>query len=69
MIWSDNYPQNAEATIRGFRLLREQEFFKKITRGINTYIIWADCGKHFKCNQVVSYFMEELALEKIHGKI
>lgn len=67
MIWADDSPQNGKATIRGFRMLREEEFFKKIAKDKNKFIIWADAGKHFKCNEVVSYFLEELAEEKIHG--
>ena len=67
LIWADNTKQNAKATVRGFRMLREQEFFKRISNGKNTYIIWTDAGKHFKCNEVASYFMKELAQEKIHG--
>lgn len=57
--------QDAHAVVRGLRLLREQNFFKTIEK--NEYIVWCDAGKHFRNNEVLGYFLLELAREKIHG--
>ena len=48
-----------------------QEFFKEIenkfqNRPIN-YIIWADCGKHFRNQNVMGYFFNELKDLNIQG--
>jgi hypothetical protein len=57
---------DGEATVRGFRLLREQAFFKEIHQ--NDYIVWADCGKHFRNNEFVGFLLCELSeVEKIRG--
>jgi hypothetical protein len=29
--------------------------------------VWCDAGKHFRNNEVLGYFLLELAREKIHG--
>lgn len=57
--------QDGMAAVRGFRILRHQEFFKNIDK--NQYIVWADCGKHFRCKYFIGYLLGELADEKIHG--
>jgi hypothetical protein len=59
--------QDASAAVRGFRILREQDFFEKIDKEVNDYIVWADCGKHFRNNEFVGYCLIELAKEKKHG--
>jgi len=46
--------------------LREQRFFKEIEK--NDYIVWADCGKHFRNSEFVGYLLLELADLKINGK-
>jgi hypothetical protein len=51
--------QDGEAAVRGFRLLREQSFFKDIDQ--TDYIVWADCGKHFRNNEFVGFLLSELA--------
>ena len=51
--------QDAAAAVRGFRILRSQSFFKKIDK--KNYIIWEDCGKHFRNNELVGYLLLELA--------
>jgi len=43
-------------------ILREQEWFKKNEK--KKYIIWADCGKHFRNKDLVGYCMQ-LAQEGI----
>ena len=54
--------QDASAAVRGFRILRSQEFFKKIDK--KNYTIWADCGKHYRNNELVGYLLLELAENK-----
>lgn len=43
--------------------MRSKEFFKKIDR--KKYIIWCDTGSHFRCSEVVCFFLNELKKEKI----
>ena len=45
------------------RLLREQDFFKKLDK--KKYIVWTDTGPHFRCSEFLYYLFNELALEKI----
>ena len=65
-IISSDTSQDIRAAVRGFRILRDQEFFKKIDQ--KDYIIWADCGKHFRNNEFIGYLLLELAHLKINGK-
>ena len=58
--------QDANAAVRGFRILRTQEFFKEIEK--KDYIVWADCGKHFRNCEILGYLLLELAEEDIHGR-
>ena len=58
--------QDAHAAVRGLRVLREQEFFQQIDK--NEYIVWSDTGKHFRNNEVMGYFLRELAEQKKHSK-
>lgn len=53
------------ATVRGFRFLREQEFFKRIEE--IDYIVWADCGNHFRNLTFIGYLLKELGREGITG--
>lgn len=39
--------ENAIAVIRGFEYLRAHECFKKFKK-IADWIVWMDCGKHFR---------------------
>ena len=59
-----DFYQNAFSVVRAFRLLRKQQFFKDLDK--KNYIIWADCGKHFRCAEFISFLMKELAEDKIH---
>jgi hypothetical protein len=54
------------AVVRGFRLLRSQQFFKDIDK--DKYIVWTDCGKSFRNKEIMGYLMIELSRENIHGK-
>jgi hypothetical protein len=65
-IISSDPSQDSKAAIRGFKVLRSQPFFLEIEKP--NYIVWADCGKHFRCKEFVSYLLLELASEKINGK-
>jgi hypothetical protein len=53
------------AAVRGFRILRSQEFFKQIDA--KNYKIWADCGKHFRNLTLTGYLFKELVKERILG--
>jgi hypothetical protein len=65
-IISSDLIQDAAAAVRGFRILREQEFFIPLDR--KKYIVWADCGKHFRNSTFVGYLLSELAEQfKING--
>ena len=47
--------------------MRAQDWFKNIDQ--KEYIIWADCGKHFRNKTLLGYLLCELATEnKIHGE-
>jgi hypothetical protein len=50
------------STIRCFRFLRKQPFFEKIDT--RSYIIWCDCGTHFRSAEIINYFLVELPLNK-----
>ena len=45
--------------MRGFRILRGQEFFIKIDK--KDYVVWADCGPHFRTQKFIGYLLLELA--------
>lgn len=66
-IISENLSQNAESVIRAFRILRSQTFFRSIDQ--KDYIIWADCGKHFRNKLLIGYLFKELQREKINGNL
>lgn len=58
--------QTGFAAIRGFRFLRTQQFFERL-QYIKEYVVWLDCGKHFRNKMLIGYLFKELASEKIHG--
>jgi hypothetical protein len=64
-IISANLDQGASAAVRGFRILRKQEFFTKIDQ--QHYIVWADCGPHFRTQKFIGYLLLELSLSGITG--
>ena len=45
-IVSSDLSSEAYAVVRGFRILRQQQFFKAIEKP--NYIVWFDAGKHFR---------------------
>ena len=47
--------------------MRQEDFFKEIDK--REYIIWCDAGKHFRNNEILGYFLRELARENINGKV
>ena len=55
--------QTAESAVRAFRIMREQSWFERIDQ--KEYIVWTDCGKHFRNKTLVGYLLCELA--KVHG--
>jgi len=58
--------QDAQSAVRAFRILREQDFFKKIDK--TEYVVWCDCGKHFRNGLFVGYLFRELRQYGIRGK-
>ena len=64
-IISSDDSQEARAVIRGFRILRQERFFKEIEKP--NYIIWMDCGKHFRNYAVSGYLLKELTNESVNG--
>ena len=54
-----DFSQDAFSVIRAFRMMRNQEFFRRIDK--KKYFIWCDCGKHFRCSEMMHYLMKELA--------
>lgn len=64
-IISSDLTEDARIVVRGFRLLRSQEFYKQIEK--DSLIIWMDCGKHFRNSEVIGYLLKDLSKEKIHG--
>ena len=65
-IISSDLSDNSASVLRGFRFLREQKFFKEIEKP--NYIVWMDCGKHFRNYHVADYLLNELAnKERING--
>ena len=62
---SSDLSQDASAVIRGLRILRQQPFFKEIEKP--EYVIWLDTGKCYRNNEILGYFLIELAKETIHG--
>jgi hypothetical protein len=63
---SPNLSETSFSTVRRFRFLREQAFFKEIEKP--NYIVWADCGKHFRNKLFIGYLFNELSKQKINGK-
>ncbi len=55
--------QDGPAAVRGFQILRSQEFFKQIDT--KYYKILADCGKHFRNSTITDYLFKELVKESI----
>ena len=64
-IISNDLEQKSKNVIRGFRFLRQQNWYKKIDK--SKYSVWCDTGKSFRCAQTIGYLFKELASEKIHG--
>ncbi len=57
--------QDAQSVVRAFRILREQDFFKKIDK--SDYVVWCDCGKHFRNGLFIGYLFNELKELDING--
>jgi hypothetical protein len=55
---SSNLEQESLAAVRGFRLLRNQEIFKKIET--NGYNVWTDCGPSFHNQIFLGYLLLKL---------
>ncbi len=49
---------SALSVVKCLRFLRSQSFFKLIDK--RNYVIWADCGSHFRNNELAHYFFKEL---------
>jgi hypothetical protein len=64
-IISANLEQGAAVAVLGFRVLRNQDFFKKIDT--HDYIVWTDCGPTFRNQVFLGYLLLELKEKKIRG--
>lgn len=64
-IISNDKSSDAKAVVRGFRILREQDFFKAIEKP--NYIVWADTGKHFRNCELLGYLLGDLKELNING--
>ena len=54
--------QDAHKAITGFRFMRQLQQFKEIQK--SKYIIWADCGPHFRSSEFISYIYDDLCKEQ-----
>ena len=52
---------DAATVVRCFRFMRKQNFFQEIEKF--NYIVWADCGSHFRNGTIMHYFFKELIQE------
>ena len=72
-IISSDTSQDARAAVRGFRILREQQFFRDVEDHVfiqgeeKHYFVWADCGTHFRNKWIIGYLLTELAELNING--
>ena len=57
-IVSDHLDQNTSSVIRSLEFILRQPFFRMIDK--QNYIIWADCGPHFRSFQLLHYFFVDL---------
>jgi len=67
IISSSDDPQDGASVCRGFRILRQQDFYQQIAAN-KDLIIWADAGTHFRCQTFSGYLFKELKDQGIHGK-
>lgn len=66
-IISNDLKEGANESVRGFTVLREQKFFVDLEKKSKDWIIWMDCGKHFRNDTVMSYLLGSLAEDNING--
>ena len=59
-ILADNGAQTASAVIQSLNFIKSQNFFRRIDK--DNYIVWADCGNHFRCYELLHYFLIELVI-------
>jgi hypothetical protein len=62
-IISHELKENSISVIRGFEYLRAHECFEKFQK-ITDWIVWMDCGKHFRNKRVMGYLLTELSSER-----
>jgi hypothetical protein len=58
---SDYTEQDSRSAIQAFKELLEKDFFIEIARNIKKYVIWCDCGSHFRNNYMIHFLFTELA--------
>jgi hypothetical protein len=66
-IISSDLNQDGKVAVKGFRILRDQAFFRILDEKVSDYCVWCDCGSHFRNCEFVGYCLE-LAAENKHGK-
>ena len=62
-IFSDSLEQSAESTLRAFKFLRNQDFYKKIEKDKKKIHMFSDVGTHFRNKTLTHYFFRDLAEE------
>ena len=62
---SDYEGSTAQDVIKNFKFVMNLPRFKAITKNINEYIIWADCGTQLRCAEFNYFLFDELALQGI----
>lgn len=65
-IVSESLSSDAKSVVESFKLLRNMDFFRRIDK--KKYVIWTDCGTHFRCAQFYNYLFNELIVENIFVK-
>ena len=53
-----NFSTTALCAVKCFRKLREQDFFKNLEK--KKWIVWTDCGSHFRGYEMAHYLFKEL---------
>ena len=62
---SDYEGSTAQDVIKNFKYIMNLPEFKEIAKGINEFIIWADCGTQLRCAEFNYFLFDELALQGI----
>ena len=64
---SDMIDPDGLTTVRLFRFMLIQDFFKKIPK-YSRYVFWSDCGPHFRCSTCMHYFLKDLTQDGLSSE-